>query len=78
MAEDLTAASAGPSLVFVGFMGAGKTTAARAVAAELGVEGIDADELLERELGMPVAQFFDQHGEPAFREREAKLVSEKI
>ena len=32
------------ALVLVGFMGAGKTTAARTVAEELGVEAIDADE----------------------------------
>jgi len=66
------------SLVFVGFMGAGKTTAARAVERELGVEALDTDELVERELGMPVARFFDEHGEPAFRQVEARVVVELL
>jgi 3-dehydroquinate synthetase/shikimate kinase len=62
------------ALVFVGFMGAGKTTAARAAAAELGVQHVDADHELERELGEPIERFFDREGEPAFRAREEELV----
>ena len=57
------------ALVFVGFMGAGKSSAARAVAAELGVEPLDCDSELERELG-PIEDFFDREGEDAFRARE--------
>ncbi|MGI8592877.1 MAG: bifunctional shikimate kinase/3-dehydroquinate synthase [Solirubrobacteraceae bacterium] len=72
-------AALGPrSLVFVGFMGAGKTTAARVVAQELGVEALDTDELVERELGMPIARFFDEHGEPAFRDVEERVVVELL
>ena len=63
-----------PALVLVGFMGAGKTTAARALAAELGVPPLDSDRELEQELGEPLEQFFDREGEPAFRERERDLV----
>ncbi len=59
-----------PALVLVGFMGAGKTTAARAVAEALGVEAVDADELLAARLGMPIARFFDERGEAAFRAEE--------
>ncbi|HYP47341.1 MAG TPA: bifunctional shikimate kinase/3-dehydroquinate synthase [Thermoleophilaceae bacterium] len=62
------------TLVFVGFMGAGKSSAARAVAAELGVEAADSDRELERELGEPLEAFFDREGEPAFREREERAV----
>jgi 3-dehydroquinate synthase len=62
------------AIVFVGFMGAGKSTAARAVARSLGVEALDADSELERELGEPVEAFFDREGEPAFRAREEDLV----
>ena len=61
------AAAPGPrergALVLVGFMGAGKSTTARTVAAELGVESIDSDHELERELGEPIESFFDRHGE---------------
>jgi shikimate kinase / 3-dehydroquinate synthase len=64
----------GRALVFVGFMGAGKSSAARSVAAELGVEAVDSDRELERELGEPIASLFDREGEQAFRAREEDLV----
>jgi shikimate kinase/3-dehydroquinate synthase len=60
--------------VFVGFMGAGKSSAARAVAAELGVDSGDSDRELERELGEPIEAFFDREGEAAFRAREEEVV----
>jgi shikimate kinase/3-dehydroquinate synthase len=66
------------AIVLVGFMGAGKTTAARAVAEALGVEAVDADELLEARLGMPIARFFDERGEAAFRSEEEALVVELL
>jgi len=62
-----------PALVFIGFMGAGKSTAL-AAAREAGLETIEIDELMERELGMPIREAFERHGEEAFREREAELV----
>jgi len=62
------------ALVFIGFMGAGKSAAAREAAAALGVEALDADRLLEHELGSSIEEFFDREGEAAFREREEQLV----
>jgi shikimate kinase/3-dehydroquinate synthase len=62
------------ALVFVGFMGAGKSSAARTVAAELGVQPVDSDRELEAALGEPLESFFDREGEPAFRAREQELV----
>jgi shikimate kinase/3-dehydroquinate synthase len=62
------------ALVFVGFMGCGKSSAARTVAAELGVEPLDSDRELERELGEPIESFFDREGEAAFRAREEEIV----
>ena len=35
---------------------------------------IDADELLESELGEPIAAFFEREGEAEFRRREEELV----
>jgi shikimate kinase/3-dehydroquinate synthase len=63
-----------PALVFAGFMGAGKSSAARAVAAELGVQALDSDHEVERELGEPIASWFDRHGEAAFRKVEEEIV----
>lgn len=70
--------AAGGALVLVGFMGAGKTTTARELAAELGVEALDSDRLLEERLGESVESFFDREGEAAFRAREREIVLELL
>jgi shikimate kinase/3-dehydroquinate synthase len=62
-----------PALVFIGFMGAGKSTAL-AAARDAGLEASETDELLERQLGMSIAQAFERDGEDAFRAREAEVV----
>jgi shikimate kinase / 3-dehydroquinate synthase len=63
-----------PALVLIGFMGAGKSRAVRA-ARDAGLDGVDADLVLQEELGMPIADFFETHGEEEFRrlEEEASL-----
>jgi shikimate kinase/3-dehydroquinate synthase len=63
----------GRKVVCIGFMGAGKTTAARSVAAALGTEAIDVDALLKERLGKPIDRVFDEDGEAAFREAEERL-----
>src|SRR5919206_2922468 len=67
-----------PALVFIGFMGAGKTTGARAAAAALGARAVDADRLLEERLGTSIDDYFATHGERAFREVEEEVVSELL
>lgn len=66
------------ALVLVGFMGAGKSTGARTLAAELGASAVDSDRELERALGEPIEQYFDRHGEAAFRAREEEMVCELL
>ncbi|HEX2360248.1 MAG TPA: bifunctional shikimate kinase/3-dehydroquinate synthase [Solirubrobacterales bacterium] len=63
-----------PAIVLIGFMAAGKSAAAGAVAERLGLEAVDADELIERELGEPIPAFFEREGEAEFRRREEELV----
>ena len=58
MASPLTLPSSGAAIVCVGFMGAGKSTAARSAAQALGIEAVDVDELLERRLGKPIDEVF--------------------
>ena len=65
-------------LVFIGFMGAGKTLAARSTAAELNVAAVDSDALLEQRLGASIEQYFASHGERAFREQEEQAVTELL
>jgi shikimate kinase / 3-dehydroquinate synthase len=67
--------SGGGALVFVGFMGAGKSGAARGAAAELGTEALDSDRELESEVGESLESFFDRVGEAAFRAREEEVAT---
>ncbi|HEY1597821.1 MAG TPA: bifunctional shikimate kinase/3-dehydroquinate synthase [Thermoleophilaceae bacterium] len=64
----------GRALVLVGFMGAGKSSTARMLAAELGTQALDSDREIERELGESIPDFFDREGESAFRAREEEVV----
>jgi shikimate kinase / 3-dehydroquinate synthase len=61
------------ALVFIGFMGAGKSTVAAQVAAALGVQALDSDRLLEEALGHSIAEEFEQRGEGSFRAAEEEL-----
>jgi shikimate kinase/3-dehydroquinate synthase len=62
-----------PAIVFIGFMGAGKSTAL-AAARKAGLETTEIDELMEAELGKPIRQAFEEDGEEAFRAREQEVV----
>ncbi len=66
------------ALVFIGFMGAGKSTAASTAAQRLGGEAIDTDALLEAELRTEIGAYFDRHGETAFREHEERVALETL
>ncbi len=67
-------ASPTPALVFIGFMGAGKSRAAR-TARDAGLEALDTDELLELELGCSIDEYFSREGEGEFRRHEATLAT---
>ncbi|HEY5052946.1 MAG TPA: bifunctional shikimate kinase/3-dehydroquinate synthase, partial [Solirubrobacterales bacterium] len=66
-----------PALVFIGFMGAGKSSALKE-ARTIGLETIEVDALMEQELGMPIAAAFERHGEEGFRAREAEVVGKLL
>jgi shikimate kinase / 3-dehydroquinate synthase len=66
------------ALVFIGFMGAGKSRAANDVAAALGVRALDSDKLLEERMGHSIAEEFERHGEAAFREQEEEVAAELL
>jgi shikimate kinase/3-dehydroquinate synthase len=70
--------AAGATIVLVGFMGAGKSTGARSLAAELGAQALDSDRELEQRVGEPIESYFDREGEAAFRAREEELVCELL
>src|SRR4051794_41573736 len=68
----------GRALVFLGFMGAGKSAAARDVAAVMGTRALDADRLLEERLGHSIEEEFDRNGEASFRAQEEALCLELL
>jgi shikimate kinase len=52
-------------------MGAGKTTIGTRLAQQLGWRFVDLDERIEAAAGISIPEFFQRHGEPAFRQLEA-------
>ena len=62
----------------VGFMGAGKSSVARALARRLDWRAIDVDELIERHEHQPVATIFARHGEAYFRSVERQVLMEQV
>ena len=61
-------------IALVGFMGAGKTTAARS----LGAGAVDVDDVIEERLGLRVQDVFARDGETAFREVEEQVTLELL
>ena len=61
------------AFVLIGFMGAGKSTAAGELAEALGGGAFDSDALLAERFGHPVAEEFQLNGEEAFRAAEEEL-----
>jgi shikimate kinase/3-dehydroquinate synthase len=66
------------AIAFVGFMGAGKSAAARVVAEALGTDARDSDLAIEEEDGRPIADIFAVEGEAGFREHEERVVRELL
>src|SRR6201992_2264947 len=63
------------AVVLVGMMGAGKSTIGRRLAARLQLPFVDADTEIEAAAGMPIPEIFEFHGEPHFRDGEARVIA---
>ncbi|HEY4639976.1 MAG TPA: shikimate kinase [Thermoanaerobaculia bacterium] len=61
-------------IYLVGFMGAGKTTVGRELAARVDAPFFDLDDLIQSAEKMSIKDLFAQHGEPYFRKRERDLL----
>ena len=72
---DLAAALGRRSIVLVGMMGAGKSTIGRRMAARLRLPFLDADIEIEAAAGMSIPDIFETHGEPHFRDGEARVIA---
>jgi shikimate kinase len=65
-------------LVLTGFMGAGKTTIGRLLAARLAWNFLDLDAHLEARTGATIPQLFERHGEAHFRRLESSALASAL
>lgn len=56
-------------------MGSGKSTVGPILAARLGWQFVDVDNVIEAEAGAAIADIFARHGEDAFRDREHATIA---
>jgi len=63
-------------IYIVGYMGAGKTTAARRLAQRLGWGVADTDDLFEEKYKVSVCDFFNKYDEPLYRKLESEVLKE--
>lgn len=63
------------AIVFIGFMGVGKTTVGKELAKKLSRNFVDIDEVIENEFNMPATEIFKTFGEKAFREKEKSIIT---
>jgi shikimate kinase len=72
---EITAALGTRSIVLVGMMGAGKSTIGRRLSVRLRLPFLDADTEIEAAAGMSIPDIFETHGEPHFRDGEARVIA---
>src|SRR4030088_2915036 len=72
---EISAALGTRSIVLVGMMGAGKSTIGRRLSARLRLPFVDADMEIEGGAGMSIPDIFETHGEPHFRDGEARVIA---
>ena len=65
-------------IIIIGFMAAGKTTVAAALAERLGCGLVDLDQFIEQREGRSIRAIIDEEGEQAFREIESEALSEAL
>ncbi|RZI84132.1 MAG: shikimate kinase [Rubrivivax sp.] len=58
--------------------GGGKSTVGKQLARQIGVPFVDSDQEIERRISGSIKQFFEEHGEDAFREVESDVIAELI
>src|SRR4030088_1454088 len=71
---EISAALGTRSVVLVGMMGAGKSTIGRRLSLRLRLPFLDADTEIESAAGISIPDIFETHGEPHFRDGEARVI----
>ncbi len=67
-----------PLAVIIGMPAAGKSRVGREVANIMNMPFCDTDAIIESEVAMPIPQYFEQYGQEAFRDVEARIVKSVI
>lgn len=62
------------NIYLIGFMGAGKSTVAKELAAKTGARRIEMDQMIVEQQGMAISEIFEKYGEEHFRDLETKLL----
>ncbi|MGH7743058.1 MAG: shikimate kinase [Candidatus Eiseniibacteriota bacterium] len=65
-------------IALIGLMGAGKSEVARMLARRLDAPALDLDALIEADSGASIEQWFERHGEAAFRQREREMLNQAL
>lgn len=65
-------------IALVGMPGGGKSTVGKQLARQIGVPFVDSDHEIEQRIGGSIRQFFDRHGEEAFRDLETEVIEELL
>ena len=64
------------NIVLTGMPTCGKTTIGKKVASRLGLEFIDIDTLIEKEINQSIKTYIEKYGEESFRDVEAKVIKD--
>lgn len=66
------------NIILIGFMGSGKTTFGKWIAANKKMEFVDTDELIEKENGITISDIFASKGEAYFRNLETDMLNKLL
>jgi shikimate kinase len=72
------ATSARKTIALIGYRGSGKTTVGMMLAEQLGTTLIDHDLQVKARIGTSIAEYFQTHGEEAFRDHESAALAEVL
>ena len=61
------------NIILIGMPGCGKSTVGVVLAKVLGMDFIDSDLVIQKEMGAKLSQLIDQHGNAGFREIENRI-----
>lgn len=65
-------------IVLIGFMGSGKTRVGKRLAQDLGLQFIDIDKAIAKNMKMSIKEIYGRFGEPFFRALETRAIKELL